>query len=202
MLMTVSRLVPQARCRSNAGVCGSRPEPSTDSRARLKSRECFMTAPRPTSPMRAPLRLYFSTRPLSPAVIMTCLLHWAAAATARANGLRVPPMIATLRGLSWIMHFSRGGTGCVVYTGPVYARRNGQATYASAAPHGIQTLVLTVPHHDRISPAPHPARTCGACTTRVADGGGQPLLHRHALHGHGVRRAAQPGGPRRRVRGR
>src|SRR6185437_11766010 len=33
--IAASRLVPQARCRSSPGVCGSRPEDSTHSRVRL-----------------------------------------------------------------------------------------------------------------------------------------------------------------------
>ena len=55
--IAVSRLVPQARCRSNAGVSGARPLSSTHSRVRLKSCECLSTAPAPTSPRRSPRRL-------------------------------------------------------------------------------------------------------------------------------------------------
>ena len=43
--MAASRLVPQARCTSSPGVCGSRPVDSSDSRVRLKSFGCLMTAP-------------------------------------------------------------------------------------------------------------------------------------------------------------
>src|SRR5699024_11684751 len=43
-----ARPVPQACCRSNAGVEASRMEPITVSRVRLKSRECLSTAPATT----------------------------------------------------------------------------------------------------------------------------------------------------------
>jgi hypothetical protein len=55
--IAVSRLVPQARCRSKAGVSRARPLSSTHSRVKPKSRECLSTAPAPTSPSVTPLRL-------------------------------------------------------------------------------------------------------------------------------------------------
>ena len=54
MMIAADRLVPQARWMSNAGVSGASPDDSVDSRARLKSRECLMTAPSDTSPKRSP----------------------------------------------------------------------------------------------------------------------------------------------------
>jgi hypothetical protein len=74
-MIAVSRLVPQARCRSNAGVSGASPLDSTASRVRLKSRGCFSTAPAPTSPRRSPASRYLSTTPFSAAVSMSWLLQ-------------------------------------------------------------------------------------------------------------------------------
>ncbi|MNC95737.1 hypothetical protein D3C83_129270 [compost metagenome] len=54
MMIAADRLVPHARWMSNAGVSGANPDDSVDSRARLKSRECLMTAPSETSPRRSP----------------------------------------------------------------------------------------------------------------------------------------------------
>ena len=66
--MAASSAVPQARCRSRPGVSGDKPQPSTDSRQRLKSRECFITAPAATSSRRTPWRSNLSTRPRKAAV--------------------------------------------------------------------------------------------------------------------------------------
>ena len=66
--IAASRPVPQACCRSKAGVSGASVVDSTDSRTRLKSRECFITAPPATSPRRRPCRLKRSTRPCRAAV--------------------------------------------------------------------------------------------------------------------------------------
>ena len=54
MTIAAERLVPQARWISNAGVSGASPDDNVDSRARLKSRECLITAPSATSPKRWP----------------------------------------------------------------------------------------------------------------------------------------------------
>ena len=67
------RPVPQACWMSVAGVSGDSFEPSTDSRARLKSRECLSTAPATTSPSRSPSSPNRSTRPSSAAVSMSWL---------------------------------------------------------------------------------------------------------------------------------
>jgi hypothetical protein len=52
--IAASSPVPQACWMSYAGVVGARLEPRTDSRVRLKSRLCLMTAPATTSPTGAP----------------------------------------------------------------------------------------------------------------------------------------------------
>src|ERR1044071_9261716 len=52
--IVASRPVPHARCMSMPGVAGSRPDDSTHSRTRLKSLECFSTAPPVTSPSLSP----------------------------------------------------------------------------------------------------------------------------------------------------
>ena len=41
--IAASSPVPQARCMSSPGVCGSRPDDNTHSRTRLKSLECLST---------------------------------------------------------------------------------------------------------------------------------------------------------------
>ena len=69
---------PGCRCRRPAGCRrrGSRApacEPSTDSRVRLKSRECLSTAPATTSPTRSPSRPKRVTRPSIAAVSMSWL---------------------------------------------------------------------------------------------------------------------------------
>ena len=48
--MVASKLVPHARCMSTPGVFKDKPDPITHSLARLKSLECFITAPKVTSP--------------------------------------------------------------------------------------------------------------------------------------------------------
>ncbi|CKS97406.1 Uncharacterised protein [Mycobacterium tuberculosis] len=67
------RPVPQACCRSNAGVYGESSEPSTHSRIRLKSRLCLSTAPPTTMSSRSPASPNRSTKPLSAAVNMSWL---------------------------------------------------------------------------------------------------------------------------------
>jgi hypothetical protein len=66
--MAASSPVPQACCTSYAGVCLASVVDSTDSRVRLKSRACLMTAPATTSSSRWPCRLKRSIRPCSAAV--------------------------------------------------------------------------------------------------------------------------------------
>ena len=66
--------VPHACCTSLAGVSGDSREPSTLSRARLKSRLCLSTAPAATSPSRSSCRPNRLTRPSSAAVNMSWLL--------------------------------------------------------------------------------------------------------------------------------
>ena len=53
---SASMPVAHACWMSYAGVVGSRAEPSTHSRTRLKSRECLSTAPAATEPRRSPAR--------------------------------------------------------------------------------------------------------------------------------------------------
>ena len=65
--------VPQACWMSVAGVSGASLEPSTDSRVRLKSRECLRTAPATTSPSRSPCSPKRSTRPSIAAVSISWL---------------------------------------------------------------------------------------------------------------------------------
>src|SRR5699024_2399008 len=94
-----ARPVPQACCRSNAGVEASRTEPITVSRVRLKSRECLSTAPATTMPRASPWRLYRAARPSMAAVSMSWLDASAYLPFDRAKGIRLPPTMATLRGL-------------------------------------------------------------------------------------------------------
>src|SRR5699024_6057647 len=94
-----ARPVPQACCRSNAGVEASRTEPITVSRVRLKSRECLSTAPATTMPRASPWRLYRAARPAMAAVSMSGLDASAYLPLDRAKGIRLPPTMATLRGL-------------------------------------------------------------------------------------------------------
>lgn len=54
MVITESRLVPQARCRVMPGVSGDNPDDSAASRARFQSEECLITAPIATSPSCCP----------------------------------------------------------------------------------------------------------------------------------------------------
>jgi hypothetical protein len=107
--IAASRLVPQARCMSRPGVCGSRPVESTHSRTRLKSFECFSTAParhrraagpagRSARPRRA------ARRSSSPG----CRRRVGAVGAARTE-MREPPMTATYRVLRPHHHgFFRG----------------------------------------------------------------------------------------------
>ena len=67
------RPVPQACWMSVAGVSGESFEPSTASRARLKSRECLSTAPATTSPSRSPSSPKRVTAPSIAAVSMSWL---------------------------------------------------------------------------------------------------------------------------------
>ena len=68
MATTLSRPVPQARCRVMPGVIGDRPEDSVASRARFQSDECLSTAPIATSPSTSPCRPNFSTN--APSVVI------------------------------------------------------------------------------------------------------------------------------------
>ena len=91
------RPVPQACWMSVAGVSAASFEPSTDSRTRLKSRECLSTAPATTSPSRSPSRPKRVTSPSSAAVNISWLEASAYAVLERANGMRLPPSTATRR---------------------------------------------------------------------------------------------------------
>src|SRR5690606_34288369 len=70
----------------------------TDSRTRLKSRECLSTAPPTTSPSRSPWRPKRATRPSSAAVNISWLLADEYFFPARANGIRFPPTTQASRG--------------------------------------------------------------------------------------------------------
>ena len=82
---------------SVAGVSGASFEPSTDSRIRLKSRECLSTAPATTSPSRSPSSPKRVTSPSSAAMNISWLEASAYAVFERANGMRLPPRTATRR---------------------------------------------------------------------------------------------------------
>src|SRR4051794_8101997 len=99
--IAASKPVPQACWTSYAGVVAESLEPSTDSRVRLKSRECLRTAPATTSPSRAPCRPKRATRPSRVAVSMSWLDACAYVELERANGIRFPPTIAALRRSLW-----------------------------------------------------------------------------------------------------
>src|SRR3954451_8003880 len=106
--IAASKPVPQACWTSYAGVVAESLEPSTDSRVRLKSRECLRTAPATTSPIRCPWRPKRATRPSSVAVSMSWLDACAYAEFDRANGMRLPPRTAARRGWDELIGDLRG----------------------------------------------------------------------------------------------
>ena len=113
-MMAACRPVPQACWTSYAGVVGESAEPSTVSRARLKSRQCLMTAPATTSPTCSPAKPYRATRPSSAEVSMSWLEASAYAPNCRAKGMRLPPRMAALRGLvgGMVTTPEKGERGC------------------------------------------------------------------------------------------
>src|SRR6476469_2497325 len=96
---------------SYAGVVAAKREPSTLSLVRLKSRECFNTAPAATSPTCRSCRPKRATSPSRVAVSMSWLDAWAYAELERANGIRFPPTIAALRRVDAIGSSSVERTG-------------------------------------------------------------------------------------------
>ena len=100
------RPVPHACWMSVAGVSGDSLEPSTLSRARLKSRACLSTAPATTSPSRSPSSPNRTASPSIVAVSMSWLDASAYTLLERANGMRLPPRTATRRGTRNERHVS------------------------------------------------------------------------------------------------
>src|SRR5690606_19868209 len=87
---------------------------SVDSRTRLKSRECLITAPAATSPKRWFSRPYLRTSPCSTADSMSWFERSRYAVFARQNGIRTPPTTATRRATWSRIEYSRSVAPAIV----------------------------------------------------------------------------------------
>ena len=91
------RPVPHACCTSVAGVAGDSWEPSTDSRVRLKSRECLRTAPGDDLTEALALQAEAGDETVERGGEHVLVGRVGVGEFERANGMRLPPMTATRR---------------------------------------------------------------------------------------------------------